>query len=251
MIELWPNHTEPLDVVARYEGDDRVHSDGSPWLLLSMIASLDGAMSVDGVSGGLGAPADREVFLALRGLADAIVVAAGTVRAEDYGPARPTEQTRARRVARGQAPAARMVVVSGSLSISPDSRLFTETAPGGQADLAPIVFTSEAADPARREALSAVADVRTAGDQGVELAAVTRSLRDDGYLVLLAEGGPTLNGQLLADDLVDELCLSVAPVLVGGDAGRIVTAPTASPRGMRLDRVATGDGLLLLRYVRN
>ena len=68
--------------------------------------------------------------------------------------------------------------------------------------------------------------------------------------MILAEGGPTLNGQILAEDLVDELCLSVSPTLVGGPSGRIVRSGAETPRGLRLDRVASGDGLLLLRYVR-
>lgn len=251
MMELWPRAGENLDVVARYEADPRTRSDGSPWLLLSMIAGLDGAASVDGVSGGLGRPADAAVFATLRGLADCILVAAGTVRAEDYGPPRPSAETRRRRSERGQESAPRLAIVSASLSLDPRSRLFTETAPDGAADPIPIVFTAESADPERIRALAEVAEIRFGGTDSVSMAAVVESLGGDGATVILAEGGPSLNGQILAADLVDELCLSLSPTMVGGPSGRIVESVAETPRGMRLDRVASGDGLLLLRYVRS
>ena len=251
MIELWPHAGEIDDLVDRYESDDRARMDGSPWLLLSMISSLDGAASVDGLSGGLGGPTDRAVFAALRGLADVIVVAAGTARAEDYGPPRPTAETRRRRVARGQSPAPRLAIVSGSLSVEPHSRLFTEVAPDGADDPKPIIFTSTGADPGRIAALAEVAELRFAGADSVSLHAVVEALGQDGTGVILAEGGPTLNGQLLAEDLVDELCLTLSPALVGGPSGRIVKSGVETPRSLRLDRVIDGEGLLLLRYVRS
>jgi riboflavin biosynthesis pyrimidine reductase len=250
MLELWPRGGEALDVVARYEADARSKPDGSPWLLLSMISSLDGAAAVAGVSGGLGAPADRAVFLALRGLADAIVVAAGTARAENYGRPMPTPKVRMARVERHQTPAPRIAVITGSLALDPESRLFTEIPPGGEEDERPIIFTTENADPARVAALSDVAEIRRVGSERVEMSRVTESLGIDGAKVILAEGGPSLNGQILAEDLIDELCLSVAPTLVGGSEGRIFTSAAESSHDMRLDRVGMGDGLLLLRYVR-
>jgi len=147
-----------------------------------------------------------------------------------------------------------MAVVSGSLSLAPDQRLFTETAPNGEADARPIIFTAgsaESAHPDRFEALSTVAEIRFAGEDSVSMPAVIESLGHDGAGVILAEGGPTLNGYLLAADLVDEMCMTLSPNLVGGASGRIVHSADEAARSMRLDRVGEGDGLLLLRYLRD
>ena len=243
MEELWPNPTDDVDVAARYEADDRVRADGRPWVMLGMIASADGAVSVDGVSGALGGPADHAVFGALRGLADVIVVGAGTVRAEDYREPTVDDSTEARRLERGQAPAPRLAVVTGSLSLDPDARLFAD---GHR----PRVFTAATAPHEARSRLGDRVELRVAGRDRVDPAAVVEDLARAGTGIVLVEGGPTLNGQFLAAGLVDELCLTVSPVLVGGSGHRIVTHPDEAPTPMTLDRVIKGDDLLLLRYVR-
>jgi 5-amino-6-(5-phosphoribosylamino)uracil reductase len=199
------------------------------------------------VSGDLGSPGDKAVFTAVRSVADVIVAGAATVIAEDYGPSHPSPAVTRRRLARGQAARPRIAVVSASLRLDPDRRLFTEPSP----DARPIVLTTANADPDRRRALDAVADVHTAGDAAVDWRRALDVLAAAGARVVLCEGGPRVVAQLVALDLVDELCLTVAPVLVAGPGPRIAHAPEPSPaRPLTLDRVLTEDGYLFLRYVR-
>jgi riboflavin biosynthesis pyrimidine reductase len=222
--QLFPDtvdSVEPLDVY----GDLPV-VEGRPAVRLNMIASVDGSTAVDGRSGGLGGSADRQVFAALRSLADVVLVAAGTVRAETYGPA-----------------ALPIAVVSGSLRLDWSTPFFTA------ATHRPIVVTSKAAPAAAREQAEAVADVLVAGDTEVDLAEALRALAERGYRHVLAEGGPSLNGALASAGLIDELCLTLAPRLVSGDAKRIVTGAALVPApGLELRSLCEEDGYLFLRY---
>ncbi|MFI5953551.1 pyrimidine reductase family protein [Cryptosporangium sp. NPDC051539] len=217
-----------------------------PRLRMNFVASADGAVSVNGLSAGLQSPADNQVFKLLRGWCDGLVVAAGTALAEDYGPVTLDASRRARREAAGLAPVPTLVVVSGSLSIDP-----------GHASLAgapvrPVVVTSPDAPADRRRALETVADVVVAGSAGsVDLAAARTTLHERGLGQLLCEGGPSLFGSLIAADRVDELCLTVTPLLAGGGAGRISAGPPApDPRMLALAHVIEDEGVLLLRYCR-
>lgn len=209
---------------------------GAPFVRVNFVASADGAVSVEGGSAGLGSPADRRVFLMLRRLADVILVGAGTVRAEDYrGARRPT-------VGRDTPPP--IAVVTGSALLDPAGRLFTDT------HVPPIVLTLGSAPPQRRERLAA------AGGDVVVLERLTpdlvlAELARRGLHRVLCEGGPTLLGELVAADAVDELCLTVAPLLVGGRAGRIATGPEGEHlRRLELADALHEDGFLLLRYRR-
>jgi riboflavin-specific deaminase-like protein len=242
---LWPDPTDVDDVDALVAAEVRPVPADRPWLLVNMVASLDGAISVDGRSGGLGRPADKVVFSALRAVADVVVAGAGTVRAEGYGPARPTEAQRAARRARGQAEVPAVAVVTRSLELDLATPLFTA------AVVPTIVVTCDAAPPERRRAAEAVADVVVAGHDDVDLAAALSELGARGASVVTCEGGPHLNGDLLAADLVDEWDLTIAPLLVGGQEGRSALGPApVGPRGFHLDRLLEGDGLLLGRWVR-
>lgn len=210
-----------------------------------MIASLDGAIEVDGRSGGLGRPADKALFHALRGVADVVLVGAGTARAEGYRPARVDPAVAAARTARGQAAAPTIAVVSRRLHLDPTGPLFSGAGPR------PVVITSEAAPAGERAALGEVADVLVHGADEVDLAGALAELGDRGARVVTAEGGPSLNGDLVAADLVDEWALSVSPLLVGGSGPRaVVGGPPHAPRGYELARILAGDGLLLTRWVR-
>jgi 5-amino-6-(5-phosphoribosylamino)uracil reductase len=225
--------------------DARPAPDGRPWVLVNMIASLDGAITIEERSGGLGGPADKAMFSALRGVADVILVGAGTVRAEGYGPARPSEAIRAARRARGQAEVPRIAIVTRSLDLDADSSLFTESVQP------PIVITSGSSDPARRTAFEDVAELMVVGDDAVDLEAALASLREAGTEVVTCEGGPSLNGDLVAADLVDEWDLTVSPLLVSGHAGRSSRGPLPpAPISMALARMLEADGHLLTRWVR-
>jgi riboflavin biosynthesis pyrimidine reductase len=245
---LWPNTSDDVDTVAIHADDARPAPTGRPWLMVNMIATVDGAAAdARGLTGDLGGPADKAVFGALRGVADIVVAGAGTVIAENYGPSRPSTRVVDLRVARGQRPRPRIAVVTRSLTIDPDHRLFREAAD----DARPIVLTTEHADPGRRRALEAVADVHAAGEDHVDWHAAMAVLGSLGARVVLCEGGPRTNAALVARDLVDEMCLTVAPDLVAGPATRIVHGALApSPRTMALERIMIQDEYLFLRYVR-
>ena len=224
MRQLFPEVSEAVEPLDVYR--DLPVVEGRPAVRLNMIASVDGATAVDGLSGGLGGSADRRVFAALRSLADVVLVAAGTVRAETYGPAKVP-----------------IAVVSGSLSLDWTTPFFTA------ATHRPVVVTSKQAPPAALEQASAVADVMVAGDGEVDLRDALRQLGEHGFRHVLAEGGPSFNGALAAAGLLDELCLTLAPYLVSGTAKRIVAGPPiVPPPELSLRTACEEDGYLFLRY---
>jgi riboflavin biosynthesis pyrimidine reductase len=210
-------------------------------LRANMVGSADGAARVDGHSSGLSSAADKRLFTVLRGLCDVVLAGAGTVVAENYGPARPSQDRRAKRAAAGMAEIPPVAVVSGSLPFGPDARLFSE------AVARPIVITTEHAPADRREALAGVADVVIAGRERVDLERALAVLSDRGLRRVLCEGGPHLLTELLAAGHVDELCLTVSPTLVGGDL-HLLANPLPTPVGLRLEHLLEDDGSLFLRY---
>ena len=227
MEELWPDAAVDVDIAARLAGDVRTAPEGRPWITMVMIASLDDAVEIDGVSGGLGGPADHERFIAARRLADGILVGAGTVRAEDY---RPTKVP--------------VAVITGSLSLDPRTRLFDDP------DRPPLLYTTTQAAQDRGPDFDGIAEVIDVGNS-LHPTSVLRDLRRRGLRHITLEGGPTLNGQMLVADVVDEALLTISPKVVGGDAGRIVAGPTLDPANhFGLDRVMRADDLLFARYLR-
>ena len=218
---------------------------GRPWLLANMIASIDGGTAVDGLSGQLGGPADMTMFGALRAIADVIVVGASTVRQEKYQTPMNKDAV-TERMARGQTAHPRLAVISASLSLTTDLALFTNP------DNRPYVLTTGTAPAERRAALSEVAEIIEAGHDTVELAVALKALHQLGAKTVLSEGGPSINGQLIAADLVDEWNLSLSPRLLGGDSRRaaIGPLPEGPPVAMDLQRVWTDDNLLFCRWTR-
>ncbi|MFF4413942.1 pyrimidine reductase family protein [Streptosporangium sp. NPDC001559] len=210
---------------------------------LNMVASADGAAWLDGLSGGLSGRGDRRVFGVLRGQADVVLAGATTVRAEGYGPARPRESWRHLREGRPAAPP--VAVLTRLLDLDLGSPLFTEAEPYART----IVVTCEAAPAQRREETAEVAEVIVAGGDRIDLAAALAELASRGLGRVLCEGGPKVNAQLAEADLVDELCLTVSPLLTGGAAARILNGPPASVR-LDLAHVLEEDGFLFTRYVR-
>jgi len=243
--QLLPEPDPAIDLYARHAAVARPAPPDRPWVLLNMVTSADGATAVDGVSGSLGGEADRVVFSAIRAVADVIVAAAGTVRADGYGPPRTSARRRAERESRGQTPYPRLAVVSRTLELDPAAPLFTE------APERTIVFTTAAADPARAAALAEVADVVATGDDpSVAPADVLAHLHGLGARTVLVEGGPGLNGAFLDADLVDELDVTIGPALVGGSSPRLATGAAEAVRPLRLAHLWEDDGVLLARYVR-
>lgn len=231
-----PSTVSVPELVALIHRDLRPAQAGRPWVMLNMITSLDGAIEVDGLSGGLGGPADRASFRALRSCADTILVGAGTVRAEGYrSPARDPRQRAAPRLA----------IVSARAELDPAQPPFSD------ATVRHLVFTCTRAPARSRDALAEVCDVVVLGEDRIDLGAGLRGLRDGGDAVVLCEGGPRLNHQLAGDDLLDELCLTLAPRLVGGGGGMVSGPPLASTPAFCLARVVLCDGLIFTRHLRD
>jgi riboflavin biosynthesis pyrimidine reductase len=220
-----------------------------PWVAVNMVTSADGATQVDGVSGPLGSDADMAVFVALRAACDVILAGSSTVTAERYRPPMGNEARRARRTARGQAPLPRIAVVSNRGDLDITLPMFADARPENR----PIVLVASGVTGERRARLDEVADVYEVGDERVDLLRALRALKESaGAGTVLCEGGATLNGLLVDADLVDEWCLTLAPMVVGGEAVRGAHSPGGgTARPMRLDRVLEADGELMLRYVRD
>lgn len=215
-----------------------------PRVRMNFVSSLDGAATIEGRSAGLGSADDQQTMAVLRMMADAIVVGAGTVRAEGYGGVVPDAAARVWRETNGLDAVPPMVIVTRSANLEPDHEVFVDAA------RRPIVVTTAAASAARRRALETVADVLIAGDDDVDLAHMIDLLDERGLRHLLCEGGPHLHGDLLDAGLVDELCLSLGSLLVGGDSGRITRGAREARHRMRLVHAIEADEVLLLRYAR-
>jgi riboflavin biosynthesis pyrimidine reductase len=217
-----------------------------PWLRANFVSSADGAAYVDGRSRGLSSAGDMRVFAVLRALADVVLVGAGTARTEEYKPA--THRDALKPLRDGRPATVTIALVTRSLGLNLASPLFTETAP----DARTIVITCAASDAGLRAETAKVADVIVAGDEEVDLAAALEALRARGLDRMLCEGGPHLHGDLSAAGLVDELCLSVSPLLAGPGAGRIIAGSPFEARPLELIQLlADDDGFLFFRYASN
>nr|WP_216217406.1 pyrimidine reductase family protein [Amycolatopsis aidingensis] len=248
---LWPprgdgSPSDPLtdtDLERLYAYPDQL---SRPWVQANFVASADGAAAVDHRSAGLSHPADKRIFALGRDLADVVLVGAGTVETENYRGVRNTERRAERRRRRGLAEVPPIAVVSGRCTIRPDAALLTDST------VPPIIFTTEAATPERRKALAAAgAEVVVTGEHTVDPHALLDELDQRGLRRVNCEGGPHLFATLVAEDLVDQLCLTVAPLLAGAGADRIVAGRRSEvPRGLSLASILHEDGFCLFRYRR-
>lgn len=245
LVRLWPDPDgggrAPLDDAAL--ADLYAHP-AAPDVRMNFVTSADGAVELDGFSEGLSGGADKRVFALLRGLCDALLVGAGTLRHEGYRAVRLDAARRAWRRAHGLAEYPTLVVVSGALELNPAQAAFAD------APVRPVVLTHSRAPADLRTQLAPVADVITVGDEAVDLSAGLARLRERGLRHVLCEGGPHLFGSLLAEDLVDDLCLTVSPLLAGPGAGRIVAGPPSPPRDLALRHALAAGDALILRYTR-
>ena len=191
---------DDVPVEVAYDLSGRPRPDDRPWIVMSMISTADGAVSLEGNSALLGGPTDREIFLHLHRSADCVLVGAETVRQDGYSPL-PAQQV--------------------------------------------LVVVSETGDLGRNAvALTASGNTRIVGGD------VRDIVRDLPGRLCVLEGGPNLNAQMLAADLVDEICLTIAPRFVSGASQRIATGPLALREPWNLAHVATDDGFVFLRYAR-
>lgn len=240
---LWPVSESDLDddaLTASFARDDR----DRPWLRANFVSSVDGAATHNGVSGGLGGEADKRVFDILRRLGDVVLVGAGTVRREGYGPMRLGEPAVRWRVANGLPAHPVFAIVSGRLDLDPASNIFTD------APVRPVVVTTRRSPADKQRALAEVADVLICGDDSLDASAMVAALGDRGLTQVHCEGGPSLFGSFLAADVVDELCLTVSPQLEAGDSRRIASGELPESRGLRLARVLRSEATLFLGYTR-
>jgi riboflavin biosynthesis pyrimidine reductase len=223
-----PGQVDPYEAYAY--PDRGVRPVGRPWVRANMISTVDGAITgTDGRSGGIGTAADRRMFGVLRDLADVVLVGAGTARTEGYRPSRLP-----------------IALVTARLDLDLASPLLAA------AEHRTLVITAADADPDRLAATNAVADVVACGRGAVDLAGALAALADRGFHDVLCEGGPALLASLLAAGLVDELCVSTAPVLAGSGAGpaRILTGPplpAAVP--LTLGHLLDDEGTLFARWL--
>ena len=229
-----------VDPLAFQLGIERGSDDG-PWVMANFVSTADGAAVVDGGASAINDEDDRAMFAAMRAVSDFILVGAGTVRAEDYGPIALDDDQKRARLDAGLDGVPHLVVVSRSLDIEADMRVF------GDPDHRVTILTDGDAPDDRVEALSEVADVvRLSDTTPQQLIRYMRLAR-----VVLCEGGPSLMGELVAAGLVDELALTIAPMLAAGGSPRISHGPAPDdPIEMRLDQVLYGDRSLFLRFVR-
>jgi riboflavin biosynthesis pyrimidine reductase len=217
-----------------------------PWLRANMVSSVDGAASLGSVSRGLSSKADRHLFALLRTLADVIVVGAATVRAENYAAVRQHELWPDLRP--GRTPTPPIAVITARLDLDPSSRLIAAAPAWART----IIITTAQAPAERRAALEGLTDVIVAGQDTLDLKAAMAALAERGHRRILAEGGPHLLAQIVEAGLLDELCLTVSPLLAGPTGNRILagTLPASSPQPLALGHVLEDDGYLLCRYTR-
>lgn len=206
------------------------------WVRANMVATLDGSASgPDGLSGSISGPADRAVFSVLRGLADVVLVGAGTARAEGYRVPAAKPAFAARRARLGQPPAPALAVLSRS-GVLPDT--LTRPPAGSPAGSSAGSSTGSSVATAHGEVLVLQGGLRQA----------VAELAGRGLRRILLEGGPGVLGQAVTAGLLDELCLSLSPLLVGGSGPRIIDGASASAR-LRVSHLLDGDGLLLGRWL--
>jgi riboflavin biosynthesis pyrimidine reductase len=213
-------------------------------LAVNFVASADGAVEIGGRARRLSTPPDRRVLRLGSDLADVLLVGATTAVVEDFRGVHPDPDTLARRRRHGLADVPPTAVVTTGRSLPADAPVIT------RARVPTIVLTCEAAPADVRRSWSAAgAEVVVAGKEAVDLTAAVALLADRGLSRIDCEGGPHLFGALAASGLVDELRLTISPLLVAGDAGRIAAGPHLDPARLHLVSVLAEDDTLLLRYL--
>jgi riboflavin-specific deaminase-like protein len=227
---------EQLDAYRPWEQprDDR------PYVAVNFAATVDGRVTIGGVSGPIGSDTDTAMLAGLRTRFDAVMIGAGTMRAERYGRPVPDQEKRERRQRLGLPHDPLMVIVSGRLDLPWDAPLFSE---GGRV----LIFTASEAEPPETTTSLRVVHHEGAVDVGAALAHLRQ---ERGIRALLCEGGPRLHAQLQAGDLVDDLFLTIAPKLAGGGAPRVLEGELPTIAELQLAWLLEEEGELFARYRR-
>jgi len=230
-----PGPLEAAEALAGWRDEPR-----GAGVALNMIASVDGRIAVGGRSAPLGSPADRALFHALRARADAVMAGAGTIRSERYGPIIRDRAVAEQRRREGLAPQPLAVIVSRSLEIDTTVPLLADPASHV------VVLTPSAGE---IEGAVAVVDYVRSATLREGVAALRERF---GVGAIVCEGGPSLNGALAAESLIDEVFLALAPLLVGDvPGGGAVVRHGAPPAPLRLElrMLLEAGGHLFARYV--
>ncbi len=235
-----PGPTSVDEQLEGYRPWEQAHEE-RPCVAMNFAATVDGRATIGGVSGPIGSDADTTMLARLRTRFDAVMIGAGTMRAERYGRLVPSREQRERWGRLGLPPDPLMVIVSGRLDLPWDAPLFTDG--GGRV----VIFTAAEAEPPRT-----ATPLRVVRHEGfVNLAEALRQLRQEWDVrALLCEGGPGLHGELRGGGMVDDLFLTIAPKLSGGDAPRIVEGDLPTVVELQLAWLLEEDGELFARYRR-
>jgi riboflavin-specific deaminase-like protein len=236
-----PGQTTVAEQLRGYRPWEAAHAD-RPYAAINFVVTVDGRAAILGRSGPIGSDTDTEMLQRLRTRFDAVMIGAGTMRAERYGRIVSDPALRAEREREGLAADPLAVIISGRLDLPWDAGLFT----AGAGEV--LVFTASEADPP--DTATAVQVVRH--EDHVDPVAVMRHLREDrGIRAVLSEGGPGLHGELQANRLIDDLFLTTAPKLAGGEALRILEGALLEVAELELVWLLEAGGELFARYRRS
>lgn len=234
-----PGPTSVEQQLDAYKPWEHPHPD-RPFVAVNFAATVDGRAAIAGVSGPIGSDADTAMLAGLRTRFDAVMIGAGTMRAERYGRLIRNQEKRERRERLGLPHDPLMVLVSGGLDLPWDAPLFSER---GRV----LIFTASEAEPP--ETVASLRVVRHGGAVDIGTA-LSHLRRERGVRALLCEGGPRLHAELQAGGHVDDLFLTLAPKLSGGDAPRILEGELRDLTPLELAWLLEEDGELFARYRR-
>jgi 5-amino-6-(5-phosphoribosylamino)uracil reductase len=232
---------DPAEAISGLGWGDLAPAD-RPYIALNMVSTADGKAAVEGRTRAISSETDRQVFHHLRTQVDAVMAGAGTVKTERYGPVVKNDELRAKRLREGLAPDPLAIIVSGSLSVPADVPLLQDP------DSRVVILTRS---PGELSGVKAHVEYLRSESGPFDLRPLMERLRSEyGVRSILCEGGPTLNESLLLYGLVDELFLTLAPVLAGGADALTIVAGQPLPELLPLELiwVMEDGGELFLRY---
>jgi len=212
-------------------------------LAVCMVSSFDGSATYQGISGGLGGPADLLALSRLRGANDVSLVGAATVRDEGYLPLTGSDSRQHDRLSRGLRAAPRLAIVTATAQLDPATKVFAN--PNEQ----PLVIVPDGVDASH---LTDVAEIVRVGTlAGIDPVGIRQALHQRGLHRILLEGGPRLNAAFALADQIDECFVTIAPTIVSGEGRRMIETGPEVHHGFTVSSVHLHDGDLLLRYVRD